>query len=95
VLVTTTRRLLDYCDTRDQLELSVSKRDHRRCFDLSLPDSSSRSELLQGMTLYTDAPETTEVRLNGSPTSIVCNPVDETGRLSVSIRRVALDFPQL
>jgi hypothetical protein len=96
LLVTTTKRLLDYCHTRDQLQLSVSKRDHRLYVDLSLRGPSRASELLQGITLYADAPETPEVRLNGSHIpGIVCNAGDETGRPSVSVRWPALEFPQL
>jgi hypothetical protein len=95
VLVTTTRRLLDYCQTRRELRVAVSKREHRLCFDLSLPGPTRSLELLHGVTLYTDAPDTTEIRSNDSPLSdIVRNPVDETGRPSVSIRWPALDFPQ-
>jgi len=52
VLITTTRRLLDYCHTRDQLRLSESKREHRLCFDLSLPDTCQQSELLHGNSLH-------------------------------------------
>jgi hypothetical protein len=95
VLVTTTRRLLDYRHTRQQLELKLSKQGHRMCFNLRLPGSFKPSESLQGLTLYTDAPETTDVSVNGaSLPDIVRNGADETGRQSVSIRWLPLTFPQ-
>ena len=96
MLITTSRRLLDYCHIRDQLHVSVSKQNDRLCFDLTLPSSLNPSEVLQGITLYTDRPHATEVRLNGTVvTGIVHNAVDETGRPSVSVRWSKLDFPHL
>lgn len=94
VLVTTTRRLLDYCHSRDQLQVSVSKRERGLCLDLTQPSACEQSE--QGLTFYTNAPDAVEVRLNGRQLQdVVCNAADETGRTSVSIPWRSLQFPQL
>jgi hypothetical protein len=95
VLVTTTRRMLDYRQTLDRLQVSLHRQPDRQYVDVSLPEASFPSALLQGITLYTDRPDTTEVRVNGTPTAVERNPPDETGRPSVSIRWRKLDFPHL
>jgi len=93
VLVTTTRRLLDYCSARDHLRVSRVQLAHGVRFDLSLPESIPASRL-QGLTLYTDDSLRAEVRLNGHQLPrLISNPADEAGRASVSIPWEPLTFP--
>jgi len=95
VLVTTTKRLLDYCWYRDGMGLSVTRDTSVTRFDLSLPVDTPLAEV-QGLTLYVDPATKAEVRLNGRRvTNVVANPPDETGRFSVSIPWTRLDFPTL
>ena len=95
VLITTTRRMLDYWHAWNVTRLSVSRQRHRHQIDLSLTAPGPSLEP-QGLTVYTDAADTSEIRLNGRNLStIVRNPVDETGRPSISIPWRPLDFPQL
>jgi hypothetical protein len=93
VLVATTKRLLDYRHVRDQLSIDVSRSNGRLRYELSSPEAVTVTQL-QGVSLYIDEPGRTDVRLNGQPlATLQVNPPDETGRASLSVRWMPLEFP--
>jgi hypothetical protein len=95
VLVTTTRRLLDYHQARDSVALSMSSDGSTRVVNLSFPTGGDTA-VPHGLTFYIDAPEEVQIRLNGHLyRDAVCNPPDESGRPSLSIQWPALEFPHL
>jgi hypothetical protein len=95
VLVTTTKRLLDYCWHRERVGVCVTRESSFTRFELSLPIETPAAEV-QGLTLYVDPAIKAEVRLNGRQlTNVITNPPDETGRSSLSIPWTRLDFPTL
>ena len=84
VMITTTKRLLDYRHVRDRLTVRMSQQNGCTRYELSLPEPASESQL-QGMTLYVDQPGHAEVCFNGRALSAIqFNTADETGRPSVS-----------
>jgi hypothetical protein len=92
ILVTTTRRALDYARLTESATLSTpgasSGMVNIAC------DSSWRDDELQGLTIYTDAP-VNELRVNGRAVAMQANAPDETGRASVSIPWMPLKFTAL
>lgn len=94
VLVTTTRRLLDYCQAAR--ELSVSK---RRTADTEFVDIATRAgtadAALQGLTIYVDDARRARLLVNGRERADVQrNEADDSGRASVSIPWTRLAFPR-
>jgi hypothetical protein len=91
LLVTTTRRLLDYSLASQGVTASISSADSGRI--ITVHGDATASEL-QGMTFYVDDPENVEVRLNGDALPVQVNQCDETGQRSVTIPWCKLSFPE-
>jgi hypothetical protein len=93
ILVTTTRRLLDFRYALQQVTCNASTQGKRTVVKLEAP--LSRREL-DGLTFYVAEPDNTEIRLNRTETvATVVNAPDESGRGSISIPWSSLTFPQL
>lgn len=94
LLTTTTERLLDYSVARDAARLTSSRRedggtDIHVTIDPKLPARAS-----QGLTIYCDDPNRARVDVNGVEIDgLEANPADETGKPSVSIPWVPLQYP--
>ena len=90
VLVTTTRRALDYCALRRGLSFTAREEAGRTVIDLVLPAGLEPD----GLTFYVADPSRTELRLGGGAVQGVrANGKDHTGRPSVSIPWRRLAFP--
>jgi hypothetical protein len=98
ILVTTTRRLLDYCRLRRDMSWSVVE-DHgatvvRVMAPLAPGEAWHATSAFDGLTFYADDPARTRVFVNGSPVTLLQrNASDETGRPSVSIPWRRLKLP--
>jgi hypothetical protein len=92
ILVTTTRRLLDYSAMRAELAVRARGPD---VIEAVLPEGTALGpDALQGLTLYVEAAGT-RVLVNGRPVpDLRENPPDQTGRPSVSIPWRPLEFPR-
>lgn len=101
ILVTTTRRLLGYRRAISEIQATV-RSDGLPIIDLQRPAAPcgglpqiSRDDLA-GLTLYTNEPGRTRVRVDGVEIGdVVVNPADESGRASVSIPWKWLEFPDV
>jgi hypothetical protein len=94
-MVTTTRRLLDYCRLSSAVAVSVVDDSNGTRIDLSVAPPATPSQLA-GVTLYVDDPEQCRITINGRERfELTRNAADETGRRSVSIPWTPLEFPQL
>lgn len=93
ILVTTTRRLLDWCRRRRQAAVDVAEAGRSLRVDVRLPDGETRFD---GLTLYVPAERDVQVALNGQAIEgLQRNPPDHTGRPSVSVAWSRLAFPEL
>ena len=93
ILVATTRRLLGYLRTVEQLSFEVTTSGEETFIYLSTAYSG---EDLNGLTWYVDKPEKCYLYINGSLfTRLQINPIDETGNSTVSIPWLALSFPNI
>lgn len=93
ILVTTTRRLLDYRSATRQIEISISSAE-----DITKIDIAKRDEEvpLDGLSIYVRDSSRTEVYLDGHEVhNLQRNPADHTGRPSVSLPWHKLEFPLL
>lgn len=93
ILVATTRRLLGYClavrDSRYEVAQENGETNIHLHSDLDESD-------LQGLTWYTDNPQTTNLFINGKEyQDLQQNPPDESGRASVSIPWKKLIYPDI
>jgi hypothetical protein len=90
LLVTTTRRLLDFCSARRTVSWTVrTTGDGGARIDLSGSTGS-----LAGMTFYVDNPSRTTVMVDGArEVPVRVNPTDSSGRGSISIPWPRLNFP--
>lgn len=98
ILVTTTRRLLQYCRRTAEITWAVRIEGGTLYVDVRSSDRTSPipSHELEGLTFYVPDPATTCMTVNGVPRpDVERNPADHTGRRSISIRRRRLDFPHL
>ena len=96
VMVTTTRRLLDYCRLTASSGVTASDGGDVRWIDVSAAAGSEAAPRLEGLTFYTDDASRCRVRIDGRErTDIVRNPPDETGRASISIPWTPIEFPSL
>lgn len=93
VLVTTTRRLLDYCET--SRNISVSRRTAAGLETVALATGGRAADAaLQGLTIYVDDSQRARVLVNGvERADIQRNAADASGRPSVSIPWARLTFP--
>jgi hypothetical protein len=94
ILVTTTRRLLGYLRTVENIKFTLEKKANET-FIYVVSDFSD--EDLQGLTWYCDDPKTVRVFCNNLEitNTLVTNSADHTGQPSVSIPWAALSFPNL
>lgn len=91
ILVTTTRRLLDYYRTAREAHITI-KNDRK---ETSIHVTGNvREENLDGLTVYTENPDNTRLFVNGIEVSAVQrNKPDQSGVASVSVPWKRLDFP--
>ena len=98
ILVTTTRRLLDYCRVRRDVAWSAGAEDGATAVRLASPGVAGRAwhttSVFDGLSFYVDDPARARVIVNDEPvTCLRRNAPDETGRASVSIPWRRLDLP--
>jgi len=98
ILLTTTRKLLDYAHVRRNLRFgSVREGDWLQIF-LGIPSGTEEFGVgeLEGITFYVDDPEKTRLLLGTREImNLKRNPPDETGRRSVSIPWTHLTLPAI
>jgi hypothetical protein len=97
LLVTTTRRLLDYCRLVRELPWSVVRTPAnttaiRIASDRDAPITPAE---LEGLTFYVPDPHRGEIVLDGHPVPIQRNRPDHTGRASISVPWSRLVFPRV
>lgn len=93
IIITTTKRLLKYCQTLSDVKFSTTLVDGKAKINISLVEADTD---LNGLTLYVMDPGKTDLSVNGRKiVDIVCNPADHTGQKSVSIPWKLLEFPVL
>jgi hypothetical protein len=99
ILVTTTRRLLDYWVTKSQVSVSAMGSGGKMQVRLSLQGGqaqrswSAPQAVVAGLTVYVEDPERVDLLVEGVPVPVGRNPPDETGRASISIPWPKLQFP--
>jgi hypothetical protein len=96
VLVTTTRRLLDLCRARRLVSWTTRQHDDGSLRVNVATDAlgSVDARLLEGLTFYVSDPSRTTVTVDGGfPRRLLRNPVDASGRASVSLPWARLTFP--
>lgn len=92
IQVTTTSRLLRYCRMIRGTSLSSSQKGEHLVIDVH---TQSDEKDLDGLSIYTPAPDITRVLINGvEMKNLQHNPPDCTGRPSVSIPWLPLKFPE-
>jgi hypothetical protein len=100
ILVTTTRRLLDYCRVRRNVAWSVDNQHGAAVVRVTAPPAfgglwPAASEL-DGLSFYVDDPARARIVINDTPvTCLQRNAPDETGRGSVSIPWRRLSLPPI
>ena len=98
ILVTTTRKLLDFASARRTLRFrSIRDGDWTQIIFARLPwGEGSRDVVPEGMTFYVDDPEKTRVFCGEEEMlNLRRNPPDATSRRSVSIPWILLSFPEI
>ena len=100
ILLTTTRRLLEYASTRRNLGFRVTREGDWTLLHLEGPtggDSTGREEAApDGLTFYVEDPEKTRLFHNGLEVSALDrNPSDSTGNRSVSVPWTPLRTPEI
>ena len=97
ILVATTRRLLGFCAARDRVR-AVSRRDADGTVievDIAPDERPLSAADLDGLTFYVDDPASARVVVDGrEQLSLRRNGPDHTGRASVSIPWLPLEFPR-
>ena len=91
ILVTTTRRLLDYVRVTESPSLTATE--NAGVLRITC-DPAWTNEELQGLTIYTST-DVNELRVNGRAIPMQCNPADETGQANVSMVWQPLSFPAI
>ncbi len=101
LLVTTTRRLLGYCRAKNEIGFTTIRNDDSIVIDIDTArnryaDLTPIIERdLEGLTFYTPDPQLTRVRIEGEEvTGLLQNAADASGRASVSIPWIRLEFPE-
>ena len=90
VLVTTTRRLLDYCAAKGSASCRWTAREGRSLLELTTDPAFPAD----GLTVYAPQPGPVQMALNGgAPRDLPLNPPDASGRRSVSVPWRRLEFP--
>ena len=92
ILVTTTRRLLGQRQATREAVFGV-RGDETGGLSIDVRWDGAQADL-DGLTFYTNDPDRTRVRVNGTPQSgLQRNPADHSGRASVSLPWPRLEFP--
>ncbi|MBW2595338.1 MAG: hypothetical protein JRC93_05085 [Deltaproteobacteria bacterium] len=100
ILVTTTRRLLGYRRAVREITFNTTCDEKGLCINLNTRvDESHLGKLpdvdLSGLTFYVPTPEETHLKINGQDfLSLKVNEPDYTGRPSVSLPWIRLQFPE-
>lgn len=96
ILVTTTRRLLDYCRVQQYVRIRRTAGPAGERLDVTcVPEPVTQAEL-QGLTIYAERPDAARVFVEGREwTDIQRNAPDETGRATVTLKWRPLEFPRL
>jgi hypothetical protein len=99
VLVTTTRRLLDYFFTSSKARVATIQEGRHLTLDVSgvgVDGEPLHPRALAGLTAYVPDPENTSMRINGRVVPhLARNPRDATGQASVSVPWPRLEFPRV
>jgi hypothetical protein len=91
ILVLTTRRLLGYLRSKEQLSFQIKKKNGKTIIDMQ---TCYQGEDLGGLTWYVRDPQKTYLYINGIRfLNLQINATDESGQASVSIPWIALNFP--
>jgi hypothetical protein len=90
ILVTTTRRLLDYCRLSENLTATASQGTAGNVISVS-----TEATVVDGLTFHVTDPERTELVVNGTVVPTLSNPSDETGQRSISVPWRPLQFPSV
>jgi len=94
LLVTTSARLLQYAALAQTLRLDIQQRSGLIEVHLSFTsDFSIERENLQGLTLYCENPERTALYWKNEKLTVRINPVDASGKESLTIPWRPLEFP--
>lgn len=92
ILVTTTRRLLNYCKVISSINIVNSFINDTNEIDISI--IGCKEEDLQGLSLYVRIPEKTRFKINGKEVKkLRFNPPDHTGMVCVSLPWQPLELP--
>lgn len=94
IFITTTTRLLTYYQVYQNLKFRIEQVGKEiRINLLQSGDTQISTNDLNGITFYTDDPENTEMFLDNTPLKKVVNPIDSTGKKSISVPWQKLEFP--
>lgn len=94
ILVTTTRRLLDYCLMRRNVTIATTSEQEGTC--IRIDTTKLRSKNLDGLSLYVQDPHRARIFVDGREIlSFQKNGPDHTGKPSVSFPWPRLEFPTL
>lgn len=93
VLVTTTKRLLDYCRMLREVKISTTVKENVSNINVQY---NGYEKDLEGLSLYVDDPEKTRVFINDKEFfDYSKNGADNTGQKSISFPWKSLEFPKL
>ena len=93
ILVTTTRRLLEYCHAKEKVSVSAAIIDEK--YHISLSYNGNHDDLA-GLTMYLPLAKSTKISINNSEFSdFQQNPPDTSGQCSISLPWKKLEFPQM
>ena len=96
LLVTTTRRLLDFCRAKREVSWTASTAADGLRIDISTVTPGFGRRALEGLTFYTEPVPRVRLVVDGRDLpGVRLNAPDETGRASVSVAWPRLQFPQL
>jgi hypothetical protein len=102
VLVTTTRRMLDFRCAMQRVTVRGVRDGSKAVIEIETKTGGPASDAavsraeLEGLTFFVPTPDNTEIRFNGVVfPEVVVNPPDESGRGSVSIPWSRLQLPRL
>lgn len=90
IFVTTTTRLLRYCELMNSIQYTSTASDDG---SIRIDVTSSEEVRPEGLCFYSEKPEATGLFLNGKQLRTRINPPDHTRRPSVSVPFEALEFP--
>ena len=93
ILVTTTRRLLDYCSAVRTIQISASPVEEIIKIDIN---RGTEDAILDGISIYVRDASRTKIYVDGCEINdLQINPIDHTGRPSISLPWRKLEFPLL